>query len=158
MTPGRISLRHLFSKMNAKIIAWYVGIALLLVSALMIVSGIIAFHTPGDASRTPLLFSAFLTGIVGAYPFIFIRNGSHKLNFREANCIVVVSWVFCCFFGMLPYLFYGEDFSFVNALFELGAFNYGDTPVQLGALNWNPRSYIPLLPLVNFVMKKDADE
>ena len=118
MAPGRISLRHLFSKMNAKIIAWYVGIALLLVSALMIVSGIIAFHTPGDASRTPLLFSAFLTGIVGAYPFIFIRNGSHKLNFREANCIVVVSWVFCCFFGMLPYLFYGEDFSFVNALFE----------------------------------------
>ena len=42
--------------------------------------------------------------------------------------------------------------------FQLGAFNYGDTPVQIGALNYNPRSYVPLLPLVNFAMKKDADE
>ena len=42
--------------------------------------------------------------------------------------------------------------------FQLGAFNYGDTPVQIGALNYNPRSPIPLLPLVNFAMKKDAGE
>ncbi len=42
--------------------------------------------------------------------------------------------------------------------FQLGAFNYGDTPVQLGALNYNPRSYVPLLPLVNFAMKKDDGE
>ena len=42
--------------------------------------------------------------------------------------------------------------------FQLGAINYGDTPVQIGVLNWNPQSYIPLLPLVNFAMKKNADE
>ena len=42
--------------------------------------------------------------------------------------------------------------------FQLGAINYGDTPVQIGVLNWNPRSYIPLLPLVNFAMKKDGGE
>ena len=104
--------------MEKKIIVWYVGVALLLISALMAVSGIIAFYTPGDASRIPLLFSAFATGIVGFFPIIFIRNGSHKLNFREANCIVVTSWVFGCLAGMLPYVIYGEKFTFVNALFE----------------------------------------
>ena len=41
---------------------------------------------------------------------------------------------------------------------QFGAFNYSDTSVQIGVLNWNPRSYIPLLPLVNFAMKEDADE
>ena len=54
--------------MEKKIIVWYVGVALLLISALMAVSGIIAFYTPGDASRIPLLFSAFATGIVGFFP------------------------------------------------------------------------------------------
>ena len=104
--------------MNAKIIVWYVGVALLLVSALMAVSGIIACCTPGDVSRMPLLFSAFATGTVGFFPLIFIRSGQHKLNFREANCIVVVSWLVGCLFGMFPYFFYGGDFNLVNALFE----------------------------------------
>ena len=51
--------------MNWKIIAWYTGVSLLLVAALMSVSGIIALFTPGDESRVPLLLSAFLTGTVG---------------------------------------------------------------------------------------------
>ena len=42
--------------------------------------------------------------------------------------------------------------------FQLGVFNSGDSAVQIGMLNWNPRSHIPLLPLVNFAMKKDGDE
>ena len=104
--------------MDAKIITRYVGVALLLVSALMAVSGIIAFYTPGDGSRWPLLFSALVTGIVGFYPLIFIGSGTHKLNFREGNFIVVASWVFACLFGTIPYLCYGGDFTFVNALFE----------------------------------------
>ena len=89
--------------MNAKVIIWYVGVALLLISALMTVSGIIACYTPGDSSRVPLFFSAFITCIVGFFPLIFIRSDAHKLNFREANGIVVASWLFGCLFGMLPY-------------------------------------------------------
>ena len=104
--------------MNWKIITWYVGISLLLVAALMTVSGVIALLTPGDESRIPLLFSAFLTGIVGFYPLIFVRNGQHKLNFREGNSIVVGAWLLSCTFGMLPYLMYGGEFTPVNAIFE----------------------------------------
>ena len=104
--------------MNWKIITWYVGISLLLVAALMTISGILALYTPGDESQIPLLFSAFLTGTVGFYPLIFVRKGQHKLNFREGNSIVVGAWLLACVFGSFPYLFYGGEFTPVNAFFE----------------------------------------
>ena len=104
--------------MNWKIITWYIGISLAFVAILMGVAGLVACFTPGDESRMPLLYSAFITGIVGFYPLIFVRRGDHPLSFREGNCIVVVAWIFACLFGMLPFLLYGHEFSLVNALFE----------------------------------------
>ena len=104
--------------MNWKIITWFVGISLLFVAALMAVSGVIACFTPGDESRTPLLLSAVLTGIVGAFPLIYVRRGQQKMTFREGNSIVVGAWFLGCFFGMLPFLFYGHEFTPVNAMFE----------------------------------------
>ena len=104
--------------MNTRIILWHIGVSLLLVAALMAVSSIIAGFTPGDESLHPLLYSTFFTGVLGFYPLIFVRKGRHKLNFKEGNCIVVGSWFIACLFGMLPYLMYGHEFTFVNALFE----------------------------------------
>ena len=103
---------------NWKIITWFVGVSLLFVAVLMTVSFLIACFTPGDESRIPLLFSAFLTGTVGFYPLIFVRKGRHKLTFREGNTIVVAAWSLACLFGMLPFLFYGREFTVVNAVFE----------------------------------------
>lgn len=105
-------------EVNWKIISWYIGVSLLLVAALMTLSGLIALWTPGDGSRLPLLFSAFLTSIIGGYPLIFVKKDRHRLNFREGNSIVVGAWLLACAFGMLPFLFYGEEFTLVNALFE----------------------------------------
>ena len=104
--------------MNWKIITWYIGISMLLVSALMTVSGIVACFTPGDESRFPLLYSAFITGIMGVFPLIFVQRGNHSLSFREGNCIVVVAWSLACLFGTLPFFMYGGEFSFINAFFE----------------------------------------
>ncbi|MCR5560569.1 MAG: TrkH family potassium uptake protein [Bacteroidales bacterium] len=104
--------------MNWRLITWYVGISLLLVAALMTVSGIVACCTPGDESRTPLLFSAFLTGTVGFFPLIFVRKDYHRLSFKEGNSIVVCAWLLSCLFGMLPFLFYSREFTPINALFE----------------------------------------
>ena len=104
--------------MNWKTITWFIGVSLLFVAALMTVSGIIALLTPGDGSRIPLLFSAFLTGITGFFPFIFVDKSGHRMTFREGNCIVVGAWVLACLFGMLPFLFYGHEFSPINAIFE----------------------------------------
>ena len=104
--------------MNWKVITWFIGVSLLLVAALMTVSWLVACNTPGDESRVPLFLSAFLTGTVGFYPLIFVRKGKHRLTFREGNCIVVIAWLLSCLFGMLPFLFYGREFTPVNAIFE----------------------------------------
>ena len=90
----------------------------MLVAALMALSGVVACFTPGDVSRVPLFYSAFITGITGFFPLIFVRKGNHSLGFREGNCIVVVAWVVACLFGMLPFLLYGEEFTLLNSLFE----------------------------------------
>ena len=103
--------------MNWKIIIWYTGVSLLLVAGLMAMSGVIAFCTPGDDSRSALLLSAILTGMVGFYPLIFVRRGGH-MSFREGNCIVVGAWTLACIFGMLPFLFWGGEFTLLNAFFE----------------------------------------
>ena len=104
--------------MNWRVIIWFIGVSLLLVAALMAVSAVIAFYTPGDESWASLLYSAFLTGTVGIYPLIFVRRKHHRLTFREGNSIVVGAWVLACLFGMLPFLFYGGEFTPINALFE----------------------------------------
>ncbi|MCR5019231.1 MAG: TrkH family potassium uptake protein [Bacteroidales bacterium] len=104
--------------MNWRVITWYIGVSLLLVAALMTVSGIVACCSTGDESRTPLLFSAYLTATVGFFPLIFVRKGHHRLGFKEGNCIVVGAWLLSCLFGMLPFLFYGREFTPINALFE----------------------------------------
>ena len=104
--------------MNGRIITWYIGVSLLLIAALMTVAGIVACCTPGDESRVPLLFSAYLTATVGFFPLIFVRKGHHRLSFKEGNCIVVGAWLLSCLFGMLPFLFYGREFTPINALFE----------------------------------------
>ena len=104
--------------MNWKIITWYIGISLLLVAALMAVSSLVACLTPGDESRLPLLYSAFITGLVGFYPLLFVRKKHHSLSFREGNSIVVLAWLCACLFGMLPFLLYGREFTLLNALFE----------------------------------------
>ena len=104
--------------MNAKIVVYYIGVSLLLVAALMGVSAIISWCTPGDPSRLPLLFSAFVTLVTGGFPLLFVRRGSGRLRFREGNSVVVFSWLAVCVFGMLPYLLYGQEFNLLDALFE----------------------------------------
>jgi trk system potassium uptake protein TrkH len=89
-----------------------------MVAALMVVSGIIACFTPGDVSRIPLFYSAFVTLIAGAFPLLFVRRGTERLRFREGNCVVVFSWLTVCLFGMIPYLLYGLEFELLDALFE----------------------------------------
>jgi trk system potassium uptake protein TrkH len=104
--------------MNWKVITWFIGISLLSVAALMAVSVMVAWLTPGDESRMPLLHATILTILVGSYPMIFVRKGFHRLSFREGNCIVVGAWALACLFGMLPFLFYGREFTPINAIFE----------------------------------------
>lgn len=41
-----------------------------------------------------------------------------QISHKEGYVIVVASWILVCFFGMLPYAFWGGEFSMVNSWFE----------------------------------------
>lgn len=103
--------------MKIQLILRYVGIALATISILMLISGLVALNNEGDDSVMPLFFSAYITFTVGLFPLIFTKH-SREISTREAYFIVAFSWLVVCIFGMLPYLIYGGQFSFADALFE----------------------------------------
>lgn len=103
--------------MNLKIITRNIGLALLLSALFMYISAIISAIYNFDASFSPLLLSAFITSVAGAFPLIFVTK-THDINIREGFVIVVFAWVISCLFGMLPYVLYGGEFSIINSWFE----------------------------------------
>lgn len=103
--------------MRLRIILRYAGVSLLMLSALMLAAGFVSLIGGSDSSTLPLFFSCAATFAVGFFPFIFVRPEA-DISTAEAYHIVVVSWIVACVFGMLPYLCYGGEFNFTNALFE----------------------------------------
>lgn len=102
--------------MRTFVVARYTGLALLLNALFMFMSvGVSAFYD--DTAFTPLLLAAVITGLVGFFPFIFVRP-EIEINTREGYLIVVLGWVMSCVFGMLPYILYGGEFTLTNAWFE----------------------------------------
>lgn len=118
MMTRNIILRSIFIEpMRIKVIIRYIGIALLLVALMMAVSAIIAVFDGYDDSATPLITSAMVTFVVGFYPLIFVRP-ERNIKPKEGIAIVVLAWLMCCLFGMIPYICYGDEFTFINSFFE----------------------------------------
>lgn len=92
--------------MRINLVIKYIGKSLLLETAFMAISAVVSASNGLDDAFFPLLYSAVLTGIIGAYPSIFVR-GRNDLSVEEGYYIVGLSWIFCCIFGSLPFLFYG---------------------------------------------------
>ena len=103
--------------MRSHIILRYIGMILILNGAFMALAALIALLNEGDCSFAPLVISAALTIITGLCPLIFVRSEANISN-KEGYVIVIMAWVVCCFFGMLPYLLWGGEFDPVNAWFE----------------------------------------
>lgn len=104
-------------KMRLRIVLRYAGVSLLMLSVLMLVSALVSLKDGADSSTLPLFFSAAVTFTTGMFPFIFVRPET-QISTTEGYYIVVFSWITACLFGMLPYLCYGGEFTFTNALFE----------------------------------------
>lgn len=103
--------------MNLKLIARYVGIALVFNAVFMFISALVAAYYHFDSSFSPLLISAFITFVVGVFPLVFVRH-AEDLGMSDGFMITVLSWVLSCIFGMLPYVLWGGDFTLINAWFE----------------------------------------
>ncbi|MDR0737505.1 MAG: TrkH family potassium uptake protein [Prevotellaceae bacterium] len=103
--------------MRPPVVLRYIGMILVLNGAFMALAALIAFLNEGDRSFVPLVISASFTIITGLCPLVFIRPEANISN-KEGYIIVIMAWLVCCFFGMLPYLLWGGEFNPVNAWFE----------------------------------------
>ena len=103
--------------MNIKLIARYIGIALLFNALFMFISLGVSALNGFDSSFSPLLLSGLITAMVGCFPLIFVR-GQDDVNLREGFAITIFSWILSCIFGMLPYVMWGGEFTLPNAWYE----------------------------------------
>ncbi len=103
--------------MRFNVVLRYVGVVMLFFAAFMLCSAGIAWASGPDSSFYPLLLSALLTALLGAFPLIFVGR-QEQINSKEGYCIVVGSWLIACIVGMFPYLMWGGEFSLINAWFE----------------------------------------
>lgn len=103
--------------MRFNVVLRYVGVVMLFFAAFMLFSAFIAWMSGPDSSYYPLLLSALLTALLGAFPLIFVGR-QEQINNKEGYCIVVGSWLVACIVSMFPYLMWGGEFSLINAWFE----------------------------------------
>ncbi len=103
--------------MNIKLIARYIGVALLFNAVFMFISVIVSMLNGFDSSFSPLLLSFLITTTVGCFPLIFVRN-KEEVGLKEGYAITFFSWLLSFVFGMLPYVLWGDPFTLPNAWFE----------------------------------------
>ena len=103
--------------MRPFVIIRHCGISLLIISALILFSALIAFFEPADNSFWPLTFS-FLAAFGCGFAAVRYTSPIDYIYVREGYVIVLASWITAWLFGALPYLIYGGEFTFVNSLFE----------------------------------------
>lgn len=102
--------------MRFPLIVRYTGFVLLLNAVFMLLAAAISL-LQGCEGFWMLIASAAITAIAGGVSFRFAPP-AEELTAKEGIGILVFSWITSCTFGMLPYLFWGGEFTFVNAWFE----------------------------------------
>ena len=95
----------------------FIGFTLLGIFLLMMFSALIAIWDHHDGSFYSLLISAGITLVV-ALCCVLLTKRNRKIDLKTGFSIVTGCWVSACFFGALPFMLYGHEFSFVNAIFE----------------------------------------
>lgn len=95
----------------------FIGFTLLSLFVLMMLSALAAFLDHHDCSLFALLISSGITLVAGLCGVLFTK-ANQKIDLRTGFFIVTGCWVVACLFGALPFVLYGHEFSFVNALFE----------------------------------------
>jgi len=102
--------------MRFRIVLRYVSFVLLMNAVFLFIASLIsAFNS--DEALFPLLYSAMVAALFGAFPLIYVPPAEH-ISDREGLMIVVSSWLLSCVVGTLPYLLSAGEFTLSNAWFE----------------------------------------
>lgn len=83
----------------------------------MFLSALIAYLNDTDESFIPLVFSAMSALLCGFFAIITTKP-QENMTIEEGFCIVTGCWITACSFGAIPFLMFGEEFTFINAFFE----------------------------------------
>jgi len=94
-----------------------VGKALLVSALFMSLSLVVSIIDGVDSGFMPLLISFVLTGLVGLFPFIFVKTAP-AMSMKDGFVTIVLAWLLSFIFGMLPYIMWGGEFTIINAWFE----------------------------------------
>ena len=103
--------------MRTHVVLRHCGIVLLIISFLLIMSAITALIFPSDNSFVPLAVSGLSALVSGLLP-VLLTKSVDKIQAKEGYTIVLCAWITAWLFGALPFMIYGGEFSFINALFE----------------------------------------
>ena len=102
--------------MRYEIIIKYVGIALMVNAVFMFISFILSLFFSEPTSLI-FLYSTVITFGFGIIPAIYVKKAKY-LTIHEGVMIVVMGWLATCLTGLIPYVLWGNEFTFVNAFFE----------------------------------------
>lgn len=103
--------------MRFYVVLRYSGLVMLFAALFMAVAAVVSFINGMDSAFYPLVLSALLTALLGAFPMLFVPRIEQITN-KEGFCIVVGSWIMATIAGMFPYLIWGGEFTLTNAWFE----------------------------------------
>ncbi|MDR2585672.1 MAG: TrkH family potassium uptake protein [Prevotellaceae bacterium] len=103
--------------MSYRVVSRYLGAILMLNALMMALSAGVSVVYGFDSAFYPLIISALITCVAGLYPVLFFLRPS-QVSTREGYVIFFFAWILSCLFGMLPYLFWGGEFTLINAWYE----------------------------------------
>ncbi len=104
--------------MNYKIILNYLGRILLLESAFMLPSLVIAIFSDTGRDVMSFALSMMLAAGAGAALAFLPKPEKKSIYSREGCVIVALSWIFISAFGAVPFMISGSIPSFIDAFFE----------------------------------------
>lgn len=102
--------------MRKEAVIKYVGYVLLFNAVFLYLSATISFFL-NETSFVPLFYSGLVCTVLGLFPLIFTEK-IDEIRFSEGLAISVTGWFITCVVGLIPYVMWGGEFSFVNAFFE----------------------------------------
>jgi trk system potassium uptake protein TrkH len=102
--------------MRPQIVLRYIAFVFLLNAAFLLISAVIS-GLNSDEAFFPLFYSFLITGLFAVFPLIFVPPARDISN-KEGLIIVIASWFLSCLIGVMPYILWGEEFTFTNAWFE----------------------------------------
>jgi len=95
----------------------FIGFTLFGIFSLMVVAALIASENHQDGSFYPLLISAGIT-LLASLGCVLSTKPNQRIDLRAGSYIITGCWLSACFFGALPFVLYGHEFTFINAFFE----------------------------------------